>query len=103
MNESIQLLLLKIIKFSGDVSPLIKLGYEYSQIASLIQIEIENGNAIHENGHLLLTQDGNKLIEVLSNKRKPGSDTWIEPEIQSRTTKFEKDFIFLPNKKELSF
>lgn len=103
MNESTQLLLLKIIKFSGDISPLIQLGYEYSQIVNLINTEIDNGNAYYDNGTLTLTINGNELINRLSKNRKQGSDSWIEPEIQSKTTKFEKDFIYLPNMKELSF
>lgn len=103
MNNSVKLLLLKIIKFNGDVTPLVQSGYEYTQIATLIQTEIDEDNAHYINGTLFLTEKGNTLISDLSKDRPGGSASWIEPEISSRTNKIDKDFIFLPNKKELSF
>lgn len=103
MNESIKTLLLKIIKYSGDINPLIKLGYEYSQIINLIAIEVDEGNAQYLNGELFITEKGNMLISNLINNRKQGSESWIEPEIESKISKIDKNFIYLPNKKDLSF
>jgi hypothetical protein len=103
MEQNVKLLLLKIIKFNGDISPLLKLEYDYAQVAKLIQQEIVEGNAEHVKGNLFLTKKGNAVIEQLETVRKPGSDQWIEPEIESRITPIAKDFIYLPNKKELSF
>lgn len=103
MDDNIKVLLLKIIKFNGDISPLIQLGYEYAQVTSLIKIEIEEKNAHYLNGTLFLTEKGNSLISKLISSRPPGSNSWIEPEYASKISKIDKDFIFLPNRKELSF
>jgi hypothetical protein len=103
MEQNVKLLLLKIIKFNGDISPLLKLEYDYSQVAKLIRQEIADGNAEYQKGNLFLTKKGNSTIEQLETVRKPGSGQWIEPEIESKITPIAKDFIYLPNKKELSF
>lgn len=103
IDQNIKLLLLKIIKFNGDITPLLKLEYDYAQIAKLIQKEIEDKNAEYINSSLFLTDKGNLLINSLEKNRKPGSSSWIEPEVASKISAVGKDFIYLPNKKELSF
>ena len=102
-DQNHKLLLLKIIKFNGDITPLLKLEYDYAQIAKLIQAEIADNNAEYKSGNLFLTDKGNSLISALEKSRKPGSTSWIEPEVASKITSIKKDFIYLPNKKELSF
>ena len=104
MDSNVRILLLKIIKFNGDVAPLIKLGYEYSQIIKAINDEISDGNAEQKNGLLGLTEKGNALIEEISRKQgRLHSDKWIEPEIESRVAKIPIDFLFLPSQNELTF
>ncbi len=104
MDNSVKILLLKIIKFNGDISPLIKLGYEYSQIVKSINEEISQGNADRKNGILSITAKGNSLIEEISKKQqRRDSSKWIEPEIESRVPKIPIDSIFLPNQNELTF
>lgn len=104
MENSVKILLLKIIKFNGDITPLLKLGYEYSQIAKSIQLEIADGNAERKNGMLTITYKGNKLIEELAKKlNRKDSNQWIEPEIESRVPKISVDYVFLPNQNELTF
>lgn len=102
MEDSVKILLLKIIKFNGDLAPLVKLGYEYSQITSLISAEIVEANAEYRSGILVITEKGNSLIEQISKNRKNGSQ-WIEPEIESRIPRIQKNFIFLPNQNDLNF
>jgi len=104
MDKSVKILLLKIIKFNGDISPLLKLGYEYSQIAKSINDEIAEGNAERKNGLLGITSKGNSLIEAISkNQKRKDSNKWIEPEIESRVPKIPVDCVFLPNQNELTF
>lgn len=104
MDNNVKILLLKIIKFNGDISPLLKLGYEYSQIVKSINDEISEGNAERKNGMLCITEKGNSLIEQISIKQnREDSSKWIEPEIQSRVPKIPIDSIFLPNQRELTF
>lgn len=104
MDDSIKILLLKIIKFNGDISPLLKLGYEYSQIVKAINDELSQGNAERKNGLLGITPLGNDLIEELSKKLKgTNANKWIEPEIESRIEKIPIDYVFLPSQDELTF
>ncbi len=100
MDNSTKLYLLKILKFNGDIEPLYELNYTYTQIVDLINQEIKEGNAKHENGVLCITQQGDDLIKTLS---KENENNLIEPEIQSKITKIEKNFIFLPSQDELTF
>jgi hypothetical protein len=102
MEDNIKVLLLKIIKFNGDVDPLLKIGYEYSQITKFIKDEIDAANAEYRNGTLTITEKGNFLIEQIVKKRKDSSK-WIEPEVESKIDAISKDFIFLPNQNDLDF
>jgi hypothetical protein len=104
MDNNVKLLLLKILKFNGDISPLIKLGYQYSQIIDSIKNEIAEGNAERKNGMLIITEKGNSVIEDISKKlNRKDSNKWIEPEVESRIPKIPINFIFLPNQNELTF
>lgn len=104
MDNSIKTLLLKIIKFNGDITPLLKLGYTYSQIVESINVEIQEGNAQRKNGLLGLTEKGNLLIDKIAKElNRSGPNKWIEPEEESRIPKIQIDSIFLPNQNELTF
>jgi hypothetical protein len=104
LPEHIRLLLLKILDKNGNIEPLSEIGYEYSQIVSFIKYEINDENAEYKNGELKLTQKGRELLLFLEkNKKKKGSNAWIEPEIQSKTSILEKDDVYLPNQNDLWF
>lgn len=103
--EPIRLFLLKIIATNGNIEPLNELGYEYSQIVDFIKFEMSENNAEHIKGKLSLTDKGMALLKALekSGKRRSGPNSWIEPEIQSKISKLEKNDIFLPNQNDLWF
>lgn len=104
LTELIRVFLLKIINKNGNIEPLKAMGYEYSQIVLFINKEIEVENAEYKNGELLLTGKGIKFLKELETKTlKRGSNQWIEPEIQSRISKLEKNDVFLPNQDDLWF
>lgn len=104
MENNKKILLLKIIKYNGDISPLLKLGLEYSQIVKEIRDEITEGNAEQRNGVIRITEKGDLIIEELSKKlNRNNSSKWIEPKIESRIPKIPIDYIFLPNQNEFSF
>jgi len=104
MDNTVKILLLKIIKFNGDISPLVKMGYEYSQIVKSINLEITDGNAERKNGVLGITEKGNNLIDAISKKLdRSNSANWIEPEIESKIPKIKLNFVYLPNQNELTF
>lgn len=100
MDNQIKIYLLKILKFNGDIDPLYKLNYTYSQIVNLINNEIKEGNAEYKDGVLGITKKGDDLLESLS---EISEYNIIEPEIQSKISKIEKNFIFLPSQDELTF
>ena len=104
LPNQVRLFLLKIIDNNGNIEPLSELGYEYSQIVNFIKHEINENNAAYNNGELILTLQGKSLIVSLEKeKKKKGSNTWIEQEIQSKISILDKNDVFLPNQNDLSF
>lgn len=96
--------LLRIINSNGNIEPLREIGYEYFQIASFINIEIEQGNVESVQGVSVLTSKGLDELKILSSKNlKSGSSQWIEPEIQSKILNSGKKVLFLPNQDDLWF
>jgi len=105
MDQNIsKLLLLKIIKFNGNIEPLEKLGFEYVQIAEMIKEEISSKNAAIINGELTLTNKGELLIQSLNkNFSRQNSEEWIEPEYHNRVAKLDENDVYLPDQNELWF
>jgi hypothetical protein len=101
LPEQIRLYLLKVIYNNGNIEPLRLMGYEYTQIIMFINFELEENNAEYINGKLILTKKGNEFLAELENNKK-GPGRWIEPEIQSRIAKIEKNDIFLPSQNDLN-
>ena len=103
-NNKSKLLLLRIIKFNGNIEPLEKMGFEYVQISEMIKNEITLRNAAIINGELKVTEQGNMLINELNAKySNQNSEKWIEPEYHSKVEKLKKNDIYLPNPNELWF
>lgn len=100
MDKQVRIYLLKILKFNGDIEPLYELNYTYSQIVDLINNEINIGNAEYINGVLGITKQGDEFLDSLLDKTDRNN---IEPEIQSKVDKIDKNFIFLPSQDELTF
>ena len=104
LPKNVRLFLLKILDNNGNIEPLSEIGYEYSQIVTLIKQEITENNAEYKNGELKLTVKGKDLLSKMeTDKNKKGSGTWIEPEIQSKISILEKDDVYLPNQNDLWF
>lgn len=104
MHAEIKLFLLKIVKFNGNVSPLVKMGYEYAQIVQLLDELINEGLLMKSNNKIKPTESGLLEIEKLNkdlNRR--DSSIWIEPDTASRVAKISKNDVFLPDQDELSF
>jgi len=104
MQAEIKLFLLKIGKYNGDVTPLIKMGYEYVQIIQLIDQLIAEGHLIKEKSKVQLTEKGLSEIDALNKSlNRRNSAKWIEPDNASRVAKINKNDVFLPDQNELSF
>lgn len=104
MQLEVKLLLLKIVKYNGDVSPLIKLGYEYAQVMDFLNLLLKENLLSREGYQLNITKVGLNEIEVLNKKfKRKDASKWIEPDLSSRISKIDKTEIFLPDPNELSF
>lgn len=84
------------------MEPIREMGFEYAQLVSFIQKEIDEGNAKYNNGKMIITPKGSDLIKELEGGLK-GFKAWIEPEIQSKIPKLDKNDVFLPNQNDLWF
>ena len=104
MNEDNLYLLLDIIKKNGNVKKLIHNGLGYKAIAELTTWAINNKYVIIDNNEISLSEKGNsELLRLSILFKKNNKNEWINPEFESKIKPIEKDFIYLPNKKELSF
>lgn len=104
MQLEVKLLLLKIVKYNGDVSPLVKLGYEYAQVMDFLNLLLEEKLLSREGYQLNITDAGLSKIEELNKEfKRNDASKWIEPDLASRISKIDKTEIFLPDPNELSF
>jgi hypothetical protein len=90
-----RLLLLKLIRFDGNVQPLIDLNYDFTEVVSAIKKEVSFDNAKYEKGILKITQKGEMEIQRLE-KQMGREFPWIEPEIKSRIEPLKKNEIYIP-------
>jgi len=104
MQEEVKLILLKLVKSNGNLQPLIEMGYEYAQVINFINFLTEEELLKKEKNKISITDKGLKEIQRLNKKyNRLNSAQWIEPKIESRITPIDKDFVYLPNRNELSF
>lgn len=104
MKDSIRHKLLLLIKHNGSITELIKDGFTYGQIASLINLLGEEADVTDVDGKLVLTEKAeNWLKEQSELKPRTGSDKWILPEEKSKIEKIERNEVYLPSRNELHF
>jgi hypothetical protein len=102
MNDETRLRLLKIIKFDGNVQPLIELGFDFVDVVKLIKSEVTLGNAIYNKGHIKISDEG--IIEIGKLEKKIGRKfPWIEPDIQSKIQPLGEGEIYIPNRQSIRF
>ncbi len=102
MNDSHRLLLLKVIKFDGNLQPLVNLGYEFADVGTAIKKEVSLGTATFEKGKIKITEKGEAELvglEAIAGRKFP----WIEPEIESRIEPLKKDEIYIPSRESIRF
>ncbi|WP_207427085.1 hypothetical protein [Pedobacter sp. SYSU D00535] len=104
MRDDVKLLLLKLVKHNGNIQPIIKMGFEYSQIVGFINELLAEGALAKINNKYELTEAGEQEINTLNKELKRlNSAQWIEPATEFRITKIDKNDVFLPDQDELSF
>lgn len=94
-----EIMLLKLVKVNGTLSPLRKRGLTHAQIAVLLQKQIDsNYVAITESG-VLLTELGEKVLnENLPALKYKTKDSWILPQDSYYRKPLSKNAIILPKK-----
>ncbi|EJF53475.1 hypothetical protein SapgrDRAFT_1771 [Saprospira grandis DSM 2844] len=104
MNNTHKAYLLKIIRFDGNLTPLIDLGYDYIELIAEIESFLEKKYVAENEGLLSVTQKGEEFI-TSSNKDSGKSNLTklIEPEHQSKIRKLDKNDIFLPETNVIDF
>lgn len=104
MTTEIELLLLRLVKSNGNISPVIKMGYQYSQVIGFLDVLIEEKKLMKQNNKITITELGREEIDLLNKKfRRSNSSLWIEPATQNKITKIGINDIFLPDQDDLSF
>ena len=95
--------LLYVINNNSNIKRLIHIGLTYSEIADIIKTLLEEKLILNQE-KLELTESGKKLFHELESEYKnTEKDKWIEKEKKSKIDKIDKDFIYLPDPKELYF
>lgn len=97
-------LLLKATQNNSDINLLRREGIEFSEISKLIKFCLEEGYIIFEENEIKTTKSGEdyyrQLADVYKNSFKID---WIEKENESKATKVDINFVYLPDKNSLNF
>jgi len=93
------ILLLQLIKKNGKIENLTKQGYEYSQIAIMINTILENGFIEFSPEGIIITDSGEKALAVYNKKlNRKNSEAIISPQkeyiLEERKSIYD---IYLPN------
>ena len=89
--------LLKIVEMNGDIMPLRKRGISYSQIATLVEQQIQYGNIKPSDYRLMLTKKGKAVLKKNLDKiYHRTKDQWILPQEHLYKEPIPKDKILLP-------
>ena len=104
MRIDVKLLLLKLVKHNGNIQPIIKMGFEYSQIAEFLIELVTEGMLVRVKNKYELTEAGNFEIGALNKElNRFNAAQWIEPANEFKIPKFDKNDVFLPDQDDLSF
>lgn len=99
MNDEDFILLLQVIKKKGNIENLRKQGYQYSQIAQIINYVLEKGYVLYSNQGLLLSEDGEEILTLFNKKlNRKKSESFISPQKEYLLSTKKSIFdIYLPN------
>ena len=104
MKEKADILLLDLIQKNGSLKKLKHYGLTYRQIADLIEANISNGNLNGNDDVITLTEQGrNYLLNNIKTIKEQDKAKWIELDTKNKIKQIDKEEVFLPSRKELSF
>ncbi|MFA7361975.1 MAG: hypothetical protein WC139_13165 [Candidatus Kapaibacterium sp.] len=99
MDNKFLILLLQIINGNGNISPLLKLGLTYSQIAEYTDYAIEKRYISTKYKTLKLTKFGiDKIGKINKELYINNSNKWISPQEEYRIEKISIEEIYIPRK-----
>lgn len=91
------ILLLQLVKRNGNIESLHNRGYQYSQIAALINIVFEKNLAYYTEEGLSLTDEGEEALQISNkNLKRKNSEAMISPQTEYIINKISKYDIYLP-------
>lgn len=92
-------MLLKLVKVNGSLSPLRRRGLTHSQIAILLQKQIESNYVVITESDVLLTDFGEEVLAAnLAALKCKSKDSWILPQDAYYRKPLSKSAIVLPPK-----
>ena len=104
MKQKKLYLLLRIVKTKRSINALLRENLTFKEIGDLTEQAINMNFIKRIDNEIVLTESGELTFEMLRKQfTKTNKDEWIEKEKDSQVEPHEKDFIFLPDPKELSF
>jgi hypothetical protein len=97
MSQSVELILLLIIKKNGIMSSLLEQGFSYSQLSLFLKRIEKSKYARFRNKKLYVTKAGNARINYLQNRLAHYSGGgMILPEIKSKIAPISANHVYLP-------
>jgi hypothetical protein len=92
------ILLLQIIKNNGNIENLKKYGYQYSQIAQIINYVLEQSYVLYSEKGLRLTHEGERILSTFNKQlHRKNSEAFISPQKEYLLNKRHSIFdIYLP-------
>jgi hypothetical protein len=101
MTDKALILLLQIVRGNGDLSVMIKNGYDYSQIADFLSKIIKANFVEEKNEETVITKLGTMKLKELNNKyARFNSEQWISPDDLARIPPLTKSDIYIPRDKQ---
>ncbi len=98
-ENEILYLLLSTVYYNSDVTPLVEMGINYSEIGLRYSQLIHNGLVETVQGRMTLTERGiaamNRLQEDIYKKNV--KFLWIKPKIEYQISKIDENDVYLPN------
>lgn len=102
ISDKYLLLLLQIIKGNGDVRSLLSVGYDYYQIAQLINHAKSEGYIVSKDGAMELSEAGDFFIQDINKKMgRYDAESWISPAYSKQIEKIKEEEIYIPKRKKI--
>lgn len=104
MMKRQEVLLLSIIKNSGNIRRLTRENISFKEISDLTSKLVNEELIQYVERKIVLTKKGKQVLaQNIDQLKDTNKELWIKPENKSRIKKHERNFIYLPLQTELDF